>query len=121
VRGGRGEGWQAHSVRRESCNSDSSPEPSAAGSEGREAGWVRGEPRTGFCVIVLGTGGAASGSRHAPDIDRSSVRDGGVLGEWACWEGRRLVGCRGRECPLSVGVFGGGWLGLGGWGRVDSW
>ena len=27
-------GWQAHSVRGESCNSDSSPEPSAAGSEG---------------------------------------------------------------------------------------
>ena len=26
----RGEGWQAHSVRRESCNSDSSPEPAAS-------------------------------------------------------------------------------------------
>jgi hypothetical protein len=34
---GRGEGWQAHSVRGESCNSDSSPEPSAACSEG--VGW----------------------------------------------------------------------------------
>ena len=34
MRGACGEkGGQAHSVRRESCNSDSSPEPSAAGSE----------------------------------------------------------------------------------------
>ena len=35
VRGACSEGgWQAHSVRRESCNTDSSPEPSAACSEG---------------------------------------------------------------------------------------
>jgi hypothetical protein len=31
-------GWQAHSVRRESCNADSSPEPSAACSEGGVCG-----------------------------------------------------------------------------------
>ena len=34
LRGLFGKGLWAHSVRRESCNSDSSPEPSAAGWEG---------------------------------------------------------------------------------------
>jgi hypothetical protein len=40
-RGLWGGGWQAHSVRRESCNSDSSPEPAAACSE-------RGNPVRGW-------------------------------------------------------------------------
>jgi len=76
------EGWQAHSVRRESCNADSSPEPSAAGSEGEE-------PRTGFCVILFGTGGAASGLRYPWLFTGRPYGTGGLLGE--------ARGCQARE------------------------
>jgi hypothetical protein len=48
----------------------------------RSRAWSEGGPRTGSCVVLLGTGGTASGSRHAPATNRSSLRDG------ACGEGR---------------------------------
>jgi hypothetical protein len=57
---------QAHSVRGESCNADSSPEPSAACSE------------VGGCPGLWGEGlsGAAGGSRYAQVSCRSSLWDG---------------------------------------------
>jgi hypothetical protein len=47
-------GWQAHSVRGESCNSDSSPEPSAAGSRGLLTGLrygTRGGKKEDLCGV----------------------------------------------------------------------
>ena len=68
-------GWQAHSVRRESCNSDSSPEPSAACTERglcERQGWVGG---------VLG--GMAGGGRWA--CEDNAVGDATLIGLWICF------------------------------------
>jgi hypothetical protein len=80
----------------------------------------RGGTPTGFCVILLGTGGAASGSRHAPAKSRHPsgmigarrVVGGGFWGEGRAGAQpyRELVG-RGR-----LGVRGWIWLGEWWWG-----
>ena len=105
-----GRGWQAHSVRGESCNTDSSPEPSAACSEGGNPVrgsvllcWEPGVPRVargtpgwygcGFCQVGAGVlfhvRHDFSGSQVVGESDgRTGMithHDCGDMLEFACW------------------------------------
>jgi hypothetical protein len=74
------DGWQAHSARRESCNSDSSPEPSAACSE--RGLW--GEERRD-AASTLGLVGRAG--RRTPCARESCNSDSSPEPSAACSEG----------------------------------
>ncbi len=97
-------GWQAHSVRRESCNADSSPEPSAAGSEGAT--------QYGVGAILDGNPGVSLGTREGKKTD--------LCGVWASRRKRSQARCPchfwgraqedrplggGRGSGVEVGVF----------------
>ena len=71
-------GWQVHSVRRKSCDADSSEEPSAGG-------WERGNPVRGCGDFgACSDGGASSeGAELGLSAIGGRVRRGGVLGEVA--------------------------------------
>jgi hypothetical protein len=80
LRGLFGKGLWAHSVRRESCNSDSSPEPSAAGWEGlvgRARSW--GSALTGACS----EGGLQACSARRESCNADSSPEPAAAG----WEG----------------------------------
>jgi hypothetical protein len=127
-----GEGWQAHSVRRESCDSPSSPEPSAACSKRGRVG--RGAAGRRFHFVACGerAGRRTSCAERAVILTavqslRLLVRRGacGEIGGgtplplWGLWgEAGRRTPCARESCNSdsspepAAGLFGGGCAGL---------